>query len=139
MAVDIESLSGPRVTCKACIAAAIACFLVIVAGAIVLNEQLRLARLAHVAIDEDAVHSLWANRVVVSALQCRRYEKDSFLNLNDEPTRADYVQKWTKSWDSCTTTSNACRRLTSHKRKKAEGRQLCRCWRTISAALSGSH
>ena len=86
MDIEIESLAGPRVTRKAYAAAAIACVLVIAAGAIVLKEQVRLARLAHVAIDEDAVHSLWANRVVVSALQCRRYEKDSFLNLNDAPT-----------------------------------------------------
>ncbi len=95
----IESLAGPRITRKAYIAAMLACILVIAAGAIVLKRQLQLARLAHVAIDEDAVYSLWANRVVVSALQCRRYEKDSFLNLNDVPTRTDYVQKWTQSWE----------------------------------------
>ena len=99
MDIDIESLAGPRVTRKAYAAAAIACVLVIAAGAIVLKEQVRLARLAHVAIDEDAVHSLWANRVVVSALQCRRYEKDSFLNLNDAAARTDYLRKWTQSWE----------------------------------------
>jgi hypothetical protein len=60
---------------------------------------MRLTQLAHVAIDEDAVYSLWANRAVISALQCRRYEKDSFLNLNDVPTRTDYVQRWTQSWE----------------------------------------
>ncbi len=98
MDIEIGALAGPRVTRKAYIAAILVCIVVIAAGALALNEQLRLARLAHVAIDEDAVHSLCANRVVVSALQCRRYEKDSFLNLNDAPARNDYVNKWRQSW-----------------------------------------
>ena len=98
MDIEIESPTGPCVARKAYIAAIVACTLVIVAGAIVLNEQLRFARLAHVAIDENAVSGLWANRVIVSAVQCRRYEKETFINLNDVPTRNRYVQKWTKSW-----------------------------------------
>jgi signal transduction histidine kinase len=97
--MDIESLAGPRVTRKAYTAALLACIVVVAAGVIVLKEQVRLARLAHVAIDQDAVHSLWANRAVVSALQCRRYEKDSFLNLSDAPTRSDYLRKWTQAWE----------------------------------------
>ena len=99
MNIEIESLTGPRLTRKAYTAAILACILIIVVGAIALKGQLRLARLAHVAIDEDADHSLRANRVVVSALQCRRYEKDILLNLNDVPARTDYIHKWTQSWD----------------------------------------
>ena len=97
MDIEIESLAGPRVIRKAYIGAILACILVIAAGAILLKKQLQLSQLAHVAIDEDANQSLRANRVVVSSLQCRRYEKDIFLNLNDVLTRTDYIHKWTQS------------------------------------------
>ena len=70
----------------------------LIAGAVSVREQRQLARLAHVVIDSDAVQSQWANRVAISALQCRRYEKDVFLNLNDVPTRNDYMDKWRQSW-----------------------------------------
>ena len=100
MGVDLEFLSGPRVARNARISAALACVLVIATGAVVLQSQLRLARLAHAAIDEDAMRSRQADRAVVAALQCRRYEKDFFLNLNDPPTRTDYLRKWTASWEA---------------------------------------
>ena len=74
-----------------------ACTLVLIAGAIAVQKQVQLARLAHLAIDQDAVCSLWANRAAASALQCRRYEKDTFLNLNDPPA-SDYVGKWDHAW-----------------------------------------
>jgi signal transduction histidine kinase len=99
MDIEIDSLAGRNVARKAYAGATLACTLVFIAGAIVVHEQLRLARLAHVVIDRDAVHSLWANRAAVSALQCRRYEKDAFLNLNDPAVRGDYVGKWSQSWE----------------------------------------
>jgi signal transduction histidine kinase len=97
--LEIDSLAGQGVARKAYAGAMLACLLVLLAGALVVQKQVQLARLAHVAIDQDAVYSLWANRAAASALQCRRYEKDAFLNLNDEPTRSDYVNKWTQAWE----------------------------------------
>ena len=74
MGVDLNLSPARGVARKARIAAAIACTLVIAAGAVVLQSQLRLARLAHAAIDEDAVRGRGADRAAVSALQCRRYD-----------------------------------------------------------------
>jgi PAS domain S-box-containing protein len=86
------------ITRKAFVGVALACLLVLAAGATALRQQLALCHAAHKALHHDAPGSWWADGVAEAGLQCRRYEKDVFLNLNDAGVRADYLRKWNEAW-----------------------------------------
>ncbi len=85
---------------KAYIGAALACIVLLGAGATALYQHWRLLQIAHKAVDQDFAIGAWSSRAAVAALECRRYEKDIFLNLNDPPTRGDYLGKWNKAWQT---------------------------------------
>jgi hypothetical protein len=83
-----------RIVRRAFLGAGLACILALAAGVLALDQQLGLLRTACKTVDEDLASSAWASRAAVSALECRRYEKDVFLNLNDAATHDDYLRKW---------------------------------------------
>lgn len=94
-----RQIAGLSVARKASLGASLACLLVLAAGGFALWQQLRLHEAADKAIRQDATCSSWASQAAVSGLQCRRYEKDVFLNLKDGKVRADYLRKWNDAWD----------------------------------------
>ena len=59
-----------------------------------------LLRTARKTVDEDLANDAWAGRAALSALECRRYEKDIFLNLSNATTRGDYLGKWNAAWQT---------------------------------------
>jgi signal transduction histidine kinase/ActR/RegA family two-component response regulator len=84
---------------------------VLAAGTLALHQQLGLSRLSQRAILRDAGNSAWASRAAVSALECRRYEKDLFLSLRDPVARRDYLQRWNEAWDCLHSQLEQMRRL----------------------------
>ena len=80
--------------------AGLACALAFGAGAITFRQELGLLEIAHKSVHEDLAGNAWAARAAIAALQCRRYEKDIFLNLNDAATRHDYQRKWDAAWEA---------------------------------------
>ncbi|NTW04170.1 MAG: STAS domain-containing protein [Oscillochloris sp.] len=52
----------------------------------------------HQAIEIDARLSRVANQIAIDTLQCRSYEKDLLLQINDERQRADFVRRWHDSF-----------------------------------------
>ncbi|NTU78353.1 MAG: HAMP domain-containing protein [Chloroflexales bacterium] len=65
---------------------------VAVASTFISGEEVR--RGMHQAIEIDATLSRVANQIAIDTLQCRGYEKDLLLQLNDEQQRADLVRRW---------------------------------------------
>jgi len=63
-----------------------------VAGWGILDSKKLTAQTLRGAITADL-----ADRVRVAVLECRKYEKDSFLNLNDPVKFDDYCRKWQSS------------------------------------------
>ncbi len=47
-------------------------------------------------LEKEAVIAMDAQRLAVQVLQLRRYEKDTFLNLQDPAKRNDYIDNWEK-------------------------------------------
>ncbi|MEM8530562.1 MAG: HAMP domain-containing protein [Chloroflexota bacterium] len=50
-------------------------------------------------IEVDVQLSRVAHNIAIATLQCRRYEKDVFLNLNDTTARANYVSLWQDAYN----------------------------------------
>lgn len=47
-------------------------------------------------LEKEAVIAMDAQRLAVQVLQLRRYEKDTFLNLQDPAKRNGYIDNWEK-------------------------------------------
>ena len=47
---------------------------------------------------ENTTRSRVIHQITVSSLECRRYEKNYFLNLQNEESRNKYLLKWRTSW-----------------------------------------
>ena len=73
--------------------------LIIIVFVINLFGSLQMHRLSKEVIEVDVQLSRIANTIAITTLQCRRYEKDAFLNLNDTETRANYVSLWQDTYD----------------------------------------
>lgn len=78
-----------RIVRRAFIGAGLACILAFVAGVLAFQQDLGLLRSAQKTIDEDLANGALASRTAVATLQCHRYEKDMFLNLDNATTRGD--------------------------------------------------
>ncbi|MFH1301482.1 MAG: EAL domain-containing protein [Planctomycetota bacterium] len=68
-------------------------------GVFVLIYELKQVTLTRHVIDGDVVRQSLAGKVAVDVLQCRRYEKDVFLNLNQPEMYASYLTKWRTAWN----------------------------------------
>jgi hypothetical protein len=79
---------------RASLVTAVLCAAIATTGAVSVFKQYRLTILAQEAISIDAHHSMVADKVATLAIHCRRFEKDVFLNIHNEPTRNQYMQEW---------------------------------------------
>lgn len=59
---------------------------------------LQVRTTAQEVIEVDAYLSRVASEVALATLQCRRYEKDTFLNLSDSTIRENYVFLWQNAY-----------------------------------------
>src|SRR5262245_7547445 len=62
--------------------------------AIELISRSQIDAIAQQAIAVDGELSRLAGEVAVQTLLCRRYEKDTFLNLGNQSVYNDYLAKW---------------------------------------------
>jgi len=70
------------------------CLAIIIIGGVSLVRQYRLTTHATKVMSTDARRAIVVENVAKTALQCCRYEKDIFLNLEDKAARNEYVRKW---------------------------------------------
>lgn len=73
--------------------------LIIIVFAVNLFGSLRMQMLSKEVIEVDIQLSRVAHNIAITTLQCRRYEKDAFLNLNDTTLRTNYVSLWQESYN----------------------------------------
>ena len=69
-------------------------------GGVALYHELEQTSLARRAIFHDGARQAASARANTAVLECRRYEKDFFLNRNDVGRREAYLQKWNDQWDA---------------------------------------
>ena len=55
---------------------------------------MRFSKIADRAIYRDSAQSHIANAIANDSLQCRRFEKDVFLNIDDAASRDNYFAQW---------------------------------------------
>lgn len=72
---------------------------VIVFGVFVLIYELNQVALTRHVIHYDVARQSLSGKVAVDVLQCRRYEKDVFLNLQNPEKYASYLKKWQTAWN----------------------------------------
>lgn len=68
-------------------------------GVFVLVSELRQVSLTRQVIQGDVERQSLAGKVAVDVLQCRRYEKDVFLNINQPEKLNEYLVKWRTAWN----------------------------------------
>tara|TARA_R110002095_G_scaffold150422_1_gene130169 strand:+ start:306085 stop:308712 length:2628 start_codon:yes stop_codon:yes gene_type:complete len=73
--------------------------IVIVFGVFVLVYELKHVALTRHVIHGDVARQALSGKVAIDVLQCRRYEKDVFLNLNHPEKFASYLKKWRTAWN----------------------------------------
>ncbi|MBN2216988.1 MAG: PAS domain S-box protein [Pirellulales bacterium] len=74
------------------------CVGIIVVGGLSLVRQYQRTTHATQVMSTDARRAIAVDRVAKSALQCCRYEKDIFLNLDDPILRNEYVRQWNEAY-----------------------------------------
>ncbi len=79
--------------------AMISSLILIVAGIACLAQQLQLRHSLYISLSTQAEIQDFGTDIQVYALQCRRYEKDYFLNIDNPTIRAEYLEKWRNAWD----------------------------------------
>ena len=98
---DQRELRGhARVRRVTYLGASVACLLILLAGLFAFQEQLHLQALAEHAIFDDIQDCSLAQGMALSALQCRRYEKDLFLQLHNGTARAHALAEWQEAWST---------------------------------------
>ncbi|MBN1590202.1 MAG: PAS domain S-box protein [Pirellulales bacterium] len=70
------------------------CLAILLIGGYSLVRQYRLTTEATKMMARDARQAIVVDNVVQAALQCSRYEKDLFLNLQNPAARNEYARKW---------------------------------------------
>ncbi|MBL4885673.1 MAG: hypothetical protein JKY95_14225 [Planctomycetaceae bacterium] len=78
-----------------------ACAIVVVVGCSIYSYASQLKQSANHSLVKKTTRSRICHQVMVSSLECRRYEKDYFLNIQDEGSRDKYLLKWRSSCDTC--------------------------------------
>ena len=68
-------------------------------GVLVLIYELSQVTLTQHVIYVDVNRQSLAGKVAKDVLECRRYEKDVFLNLNHPVEYNDYLLKWRSAWN----------------------------------------
>lgn len=81
---------------------------------------------ARQAVEIEGQLSQLSSQVAIYALQCRRYEKDIFLNVNDPRERADYMTNWQRANGDLEAAIDAFATLTT----TPEDRRQATLWRT---------
>ncbi|WP_197999958.1 putative bifunctional diguanylate cyclase/phosphodiesterase [Gimesia alba] len=72
---------------------------VIVFGVFVLIYELKQVALTRHVIHVDVARQSLSGKVAIDVLQCRRYEKDVFLNLQNPEKLSAYLKKWQTAWN----------------------------------------
>lgn len=72
---------------------------VIVFGVFVLTYELKHLALTRHVIHDDVARQALSGKMVFDVLQCRRYEKDVFLNLRQPEKYASYLKRWHTAWN----------------------------------------
>ena len=80
--------------------AVLSAIIIITAGLAGLTRQLYVRNLVKDTLASASAIQDHSADIQAAALQCRRYEKDYFLNIADPPDRNDYLVKWNSAWDS---------------------------------------
>ncbi len=90
--------------------------------ALALTGLMRLRAETQQAITVVSTKSQLANEVAIATLQCRRYEKDMFLNLDQPSTRATYLEEWQAAYQTLQQKINQYATLvsTDEERKQVE-------------------
>ncbi|GEM_PF-2037858 len=91
------SLNNLKIGVRLTIAFAIILFIMFVLGGVSLWGILRIQGVARDLLQLDGVIAEHSAVVAIEALQCRRYEKDMFLNIGEEKKVRDYHAKWEKA------------------------------------------
>ena len=99
---------------------------IVVITEVVSRAQLQAA--THRAISIEGAQGRLADRVALQALQCRRYEKDVFLNLDNASVRSDYLAKWNDAYTQLGQAIDAYAAAT-----ESEERGEAEVWRSQSA------
>ncbi len=73
--------------------------IVMALGSVVLIYELKKVTLTRQMFQGDVVRQSLAGQVAVDVLQCRRYEKDMFLNLKEPEKYASSLAKWRTAWN----------------------------------------
>ena len=68
-------------------------------GVFVLVYELKQVTLTRHVVHEDVARQSLSGKVAIDVLQCRRYEKDVFLNLHDSEKFVSYLKKWRTAWN----------------------------------------
>jgi len=104
-----------------------ALLLIVVITEVVSRAQIRVAE--DQAITVEGQMARLAAVVALRTLECRRYEKDVFLNLDNVPERTSYLAKWNDAYTQLNQAIDAygTAATTSEERDEAED------WRTESA------
>lgn len=76
--------------------------LVLLIGAVAIVSVMRIQQTNEREVQEHEQLTQPVAHIAVQTLQCRRYEKDMFLNLQDAQVFQNYLVKWTVAVDSLT-------------------------------------
>jgi|GEM_PF-2725441 len=68
-------------------------------GVFALVYELKQLSLTRQVIQGDVERQSLAGKVAIDVLQCRRYEKDVFLNVNHPEKLNEYLVKWRTAWN----------------------------------------
>ncbi len=80
------------------VVAIVVCLPIVALGGAVFHQASQSKEVARQELRVNTLRSRLAKHIELSALNCRRYEKDFFFNLNDNAIRNQYLGKWEKRW-----------------------------------------
>jgi len=80
------------------VVAIVACLPIIALGGAVFHQASQSKEVARRELRVNTLRSRLAKDIELSALNCRRYEKDFFLNMGDHVCCNWYLRKWREKW-----------------------------------------